>query len=443
MNRIPYLKGRICVMRKIIISLGCLCAVFLMNSCAFNRLKKDLTRIDELQSISGRVIRGEAGSGPVVVVLWALGDQKQMGSSYFVVHQDGVFDFERPGGRYYLFAFEDANRDLSYQESECAVSYENFSVIDLDGEEEFDSIELGLHSPGSVDIPADILEVSKEGRQQKFIWRENQTGQIIPLDHPDFTQESGGLGLWQPFVFYEKFGMKMSFLEPFDSEKIPVLFVHGAGGHPGSWKDLIETMDREHFQPWVLFYPSGFSLDDLGTVFGSHLRELDLNYDFNEMVVVAHSMGGLVSRSALLKYGTPVDGFTIPLYITMATPWRGHAGAAVGVRYAPVVIPSWYDMMPDSLFLENLFALNLPENTTHYLFFAYHGKSGAKFGSENTDGTVSISSQLFIPAQEAAFEMIGINASHAGILSDSYALERFNQILEAYRAESQGKLSTD
>jgi hypothetical protein len=143
-------------------------------------------------------------------------------------------------------------------------------------------------------------------------------------------------------------------------------------------------------------------------------------------------MGGLVSRSAILHYQDTVGRAQIPVYITFSTPWNGHSAVAMGVDHAPAVVPSWYDMLPGNPFIAGLFGQSLPAETKHHLFFGFEGKGGSPFADENTDGAVSIKSQLSIPAQSQANSLTGVAADHVGILSDLFALERFNAILQQY-----------
>ncbi len=412
-----------------------LCAAFLLNGCAFRRLKKDLSKLDELKPVSGTVFHVEGHSKPVVVILWALDDESRFGSGYWVVPQDGAFTFLRPGGRYYLFAFEDANEDARYQTNECATAFGSPTIIDLNSREKFENLELCLMAPGSMELPSCVNQLSVEEKEKKFEWRKGQVGIVTTMDNPDFTAKSGTLGLWQPLSFYGKFGMKIFFLEPYDPDKTPVLFVHGSSGHPGTWSTIIENMDREHFQPWLAFYPSGLRLEVLGDALSRYLSELHLEHKFDDMIVIAHSMGGLVSRSMIQKYAQQTFRCRVPVYITIATPWQGHAGAATGVKRAPAVVPAWYDMVPGNPFIRKIFSAPLPKEMNHYLFFAYRGKSGAKFRSENTDGTVSLSSQLFGQAQEEAFKTIGMNSTHVGILSDTNLIQHLNRILDAHRIQ--------
>src|SRR5690606_3890276 len=50
-------------------------------------------------------------------------------------------------------------------------------------------------------------------------------------------------------------------LEPFDRDRIPVIFVHGLASTPQMWLDVINELNsqpefRERYQAWVFRYPS-------------------------------------------------------------------------------------------------------------------------------------------------------------------------------------------
>lgn len=404
------------------------CLLLLSGGCSFHRLKKDLKVMNHHKPISGRVINESPHQKPVVVILWGEGDVASSG--YWVAQQGGEFSFLRKSGRYYLLAFEDANEDSSYQKTEYAGAYGDPTLIDLDSGEDFQGVELRLRSPGKVVLPPSVVEATAADVEKRFALRKGQTGELTAMDNPLFSIDNASMGLWTPFQFIEKIGMKIYFLEPYDPKKTPVLFVHGSSGHPPNWKEVVANLDRERFQPWLTYYPSGLRIDMLGDILAKYLDELYLEYQFDNLVVVAHSMGGLVSRSMLLKYAEQKNRCNIPVYISLATPWQGHSGASMGVEHAPVVVPVWYDMVPDSPFIAELFAHPLPAETQFHLLFSYRGTTGMQFSSNNTDGTVTLKSQLFMPAQEAATRIYGIDASHVGILSNTNALERLDEILK-------------
>ncbi|MDT8389477.1 MAG: hypothetical protein RRC34_03105 [Lentisphaeria bacterium] len=417
---------------RILMAIGLMCAALLLDGCAFNRLKKDLSKINALKPVSGTLINDAQSSSPVVVILWSLDDDSKNGTGYWVVHRDGSFKFLRPGGRYYLLAFEDSNEDLHYQETERAAAFGEPSIIDLDIDGNFEHLELRLLPPGRVKIPESILNMSAEARQAKFAARQGQVSTVTTIDDPVFNLDHAALGLWEPLSFAEQLGVKVYFLEPYNPDKIPILFVHGAVGYPGTWKEIIGSLDREKFQPWVVFYPSGLRLDMLADIYSKHIDELRLKHQFKDLIVVAHSMGGLVSRSMIQKYARLESRCSIPLYITISTPWAGHSGAAMGVEHAPAVVPAWYDMTPGSSFIEGVFSTPLPPETAYYLFFSYQADPGMKFGGENSDGAVALSSELFLQAQEESVRATGINDSHVGILSNTNTLRILNQIFDLY-----------
>jgi pimeloyl-ACP methyl ester carboxylesterase len=145
------------------------------------------------------------------------------------------------------------------------------------------------------------------------------------------------------------------FLEAYDPDRIPVLFVHGISGYPQQFEALIDGLDRERFQPWLYFYPSGFPLDDLARHLATLLQRLEVQLDVGELAVVAHSMGGLVSRAAILEYERETEREDVRLLVTISTPWGGQAEAAGAAGARVELPPVFQDMSPSSDFLRRLF----------------------------------------------------------------------------------------
>ena len=114
-------------------------------------------------------------------------------------------------------------------------------------------------------------------------------------------------------------------------------------------------LDRTRFQPWVVFYPSGFRLSWIAEGIRQSLSEVFVNQKFEKLIVIAHSMGGMIARSLLnvVAQTYEVEHGEI-MFITLSTPWGGHQAAQIGVDYAPAVIPSWVDMVPGSPFQQRL-----------------------------------------------------------------------------------------
>jgi pimeloyl-ACP methyl ester carboxylesterase len=249
---------------------------------------------------------------------------------------------------------------------------------------------------------------------------------VTDLSDPRFSEANAASGLWRPVEFVFQVGAGVYFLEPYDPDKTPVVFVHGALGHPGNFRFLIEQLDRSRFQPWLVYYPTAAGLGAVVESLDRWLRWLAAVHGFEHYAIVAHSMGGLVARGYVngLADGTSLDAPDV--LVTIATPWLGHESAAVGVRRAPVVAPSWFDMAPGSPFLAALFAQPLPEDTAFDLLFAYGGRPR---GGPSNDGVVTIASQLAPSAQDQAQRVFGIDAGHAAVLREPETAHELNALL--------------
>ena len=64
------------------------------------------------------------------------------------------------------------------------------------------------------------------------------------------------------------------------------------------------------------------------------------------------------------------------------------------------------------------------------LFFAYRDDAIIKIG-RNTDGTITLKSQLDKNAQKEALQVHGFDENHVSILSNKEALAKYNEILAA------------
>jgi hypothetical protein len=111
------------------------------------------------------------------------------------------------------------------------------------------------------------------------------------------------------------------FLQPYDPEKIPLVFVHGLVSSPDAFKNTINALApepwiRERYQIWLYNYPTGNPWTLSGMNFREKMREACAyargkghDRNLNRMVVVAHSMGGLLARSSVTDPGTTMyDG---------------------------------------------------------------------------------------------------------------------------------------
>ncbi|HEY5761138.1 MAG TPA: hypothetical protein VIU34_35190 [Steroidobacter sp.] len=227
-------------------------------------------------------------------------------------------------------------------------------------------------------------------------------------------------GMWSPGEFERSARGGIFFLDAPVAKRTAVLFIHGINGSPRDFRFLIAHLDRSRFQPCVFFYASGAGLGEIGHELSEAISEVHARYDVESMVIVAHSIGGLIARDLVLNQSAHA-GVDIPVLITMSSPWGGVPSAGVGVRLSPVVVDSWRDIAVGSAYLSSLFfngdggARRLPTSTRHYLLFSYR-KSWSSFGLSG-DAVTSVASQLLRTAQEQAYRVYGFDVSHSEILT--------------------------
>jgi len=422
-------------------------ALLLLNGCIFKEVKEQQKKLDALCTLQGQVRTEKPGQKPLVVVLMRLpggrGDARANWelSDHYVLEGAGHWIFHIAPGTYALAAFEDRNANLVYEPGEPALDVMPAQAITCAAATSVENLDLVIPTNGRavVDGPVDIARLQVRSIQDQLnisLGAATAVGEVVSLDDPRFSPEHASQGLWRPFDFLFEAHAGVYFLEPYSSEKTPVLFVHGINGTPSSFRYLIENLDRSRFQPWVYYYPSGAHLGAVADHLDQTVKQLQLQHGFNRLLLVAYSMGGLVTRGFLLRNQTETSRADIPLYVSISSPWGGMPSAADGVKNAPAVVRAWYDLAPGSAYLRELFYSDpdrttqhrsLPPGTTHHLLFGFQ-RNSRSFG-ESDDGTVSVASQLYGPAQQDATRLYGFNATHDGILGTPEVSQLVNRLL--------------
>jgi pimeloyl-ACP methyl ester carboxylesterase len=93
------------------------------------------------------------------------------------------------------------------------------------------------------------------------------------------------------------------FLQPYDPDRIPLVFVHGLFSTPFTWAKTINGLQadpeiRKHYQFWTFAYPTGNPILYSALQLRQELARADQLYpNHRPYVVVGHSMGGMLTHA--------------------------------------------------------------------------------------------------------------------------------------------------
>ncbi len=134
------------------------------------------------------------------------------------------------------------------------------------------------------------------------------------LDSPQFREKNQAtVGLLNPNKTQGDRGIYM--VEPFDPNRIPVLMVHGVWSSPVTWMPMFNDLRsftelRKNYQCWFYHYPTGQPFWVCATQLRKDLETLRQGIDpdhrypaLDQMVLVGHSMGGLLCRLQTIESG--------------------------------------------------------------------------------------------------------------------------------------------
>ena len=142
---------------------------------------------------------------------------------------------------------------------------------------------------------------------------------------PGFLSAFAGAGLFRPDRHLDDTGVFVPGI--FDPDKIPVVFVHGLASDPHIWDAamndvLADPILRQKYQIWYFLYPTGLPVQVSAARLRSGLQKAVAHYDpqgihpaLRRMVLVGHSMGGLLSHLQVVDSGDDIyrAWFTQPL----------------------------------------------------------------------------------------------------------------------------------
>jgi pimeloyl-ACP methyl ester carboxylesterase len=275
--------------------------------------------------------------------------------------------------------------------------------------------------------------------------------------------------------FHQQF--HLTFLQPFNPNKTPVVLIHGLMSTPRMWKAVLEGLladveIRTHYQFWFFYYPTGQPVPFSAFQLRQALTDASSRYHLSQpLVLIGHSMGGVIARAQVSRISAdeakrllPEVG-SLPSYsaarnaiifeprtdvgrvIFIATPHRGSTVAtgrlaALGMNL--IDLPEWivselasisanggqlvtsiHGLSPDSQFLQALDRFR-PDVPVHSIV----GDRGQRSKSSSSDGVVSYSSSHL----DFAESELMIPTGHGGF-SDPKAVAEIARILKLHRLQ--------
>lgn len=101
----------------------------------------------------------------------------------------------------------------------------------------------------------------------------------------------------------------LTLLQPYDPNRIPIICVHGLISDPSMWSNTIDAVEsdpelRGRFQFWAFGYPSGDPISLSALQLRESLAAVYQRYpQTKDMVLVSHSLGGLLSQMQTINTG--------------------------------------------------------------------------------------------------------------------------------------------
>jgi len=98
-------------------------------------------------------------------------------------------------------------------------------------------------------------------------------------------------------------------LQPYDPARIPLVFIHGLVSTPRMWRNVINELEtdpvlRRRYQCWVFSYPTGNPPGYSAMRLRDELQKVrQLHPESKDMVLVGHSMGGILTRMQVTTIG--------------------------------------------------------------------------------------------------------------------------------------------
>ena len=150
--------------------------------------------------------------------------------------------------------------------------------------------------------PAKQQTASVEGKTRPLA--ANFSAPISYYKPPSNLALVGLIGGFEARNYPAKIGLY--FMQPYDPDRIPLVFVHGLFSTPFTWVQTINGLQadpeiRKHYQFWVFAYPTGYPILYSALRLRQELARVDQVYPSHKpYVMVGHSMGGMLTHDQVI-----------------------------------------------------------------------------------------------------------------------------------------------
>lgn len=167
------------------------------------------------------------------------------------------------------------------------------------------------------------------------------------LGRSDSLRRAGLGGLFRVSDWQDLGGLYM--LEPFDPSRIPVIFVHGLVSTPLTWREMAndlwaDSSIRSRYQFWFFLYPTGKPFGLSAAALRASIEDVRRRCDpdgrcasLSQIVLIGHSMGGLISRLLVTDPGTALWDSVSTVPFDQATMSDEDRELVVGALLSPPV----------------------------------------------------------------------------------------------------------
>ena len=405
-------------------------SALLVSSCALDDLRDDSRKFNQnYGAFKGQVSGSDDGSNIVVGLFKHDGEQLILANAR-TVSEGETFYLLVQEADYVLKAFRDLNGDFIYQPGEPAAHINDPHIKWLRDQKIQGRLDWSTLQVQPIELTSNTRLESELDFSLVTLRRDTDVAQnfltTVSWDDERFSDENVKLGEWQPSAFIEKIDYGLYALNDFDPTQKTIVLVHGISDSPRVFETLANEIPND-YQVLMFHYPSAVSLEYTAYLLSVALNELTRRFQIPQLDIVAHSTGGLVSKGAISLSNASARE-RMRLFVSIASPYGGHAGAAAGIKWSPVKSPAWFAMAPGSNYLQEISTLDLSNGPTHHLIYSYsHERDGKR---EDNDGVVTVESQLVESAQHNATAMYGIADNHVGAVSNPCTLKLLTAILQ-------------